>query len=158
MIVVADSTPLIALGRVGRLDLLRELFGRVLVPGAVYREIVEKGRGQRGALEVEAASWIERRELSSGKSVADALRKSLDDGESEAIALALELAADVVLIDERLGRAAAREFGLTVTGLVGVLIEAKRTGLETDPVPLALAIRNGGVWIGDDLIDLLASS
>ena len=58
-------------------------------------------------------------------------------------------------MDEKLGRATARSLGLRVTGLIGVLIEAKQMGILSDPVPLALSIRAAGVWIGDDLIELL---
>ncbi len=158
MMVVADSTPLIALARVGRLELLCDVFGRVIIPDAVWRETVEDSRGRTGASEISAAAWIERRALGAAAPLAEHLRQTLGDGESEAIALAQELHADVLLMDEKLGRAAARGLGLRVTGLIGVLIEAKKSGILPDAVPLARAIRAAGVWIGDDLIDLLRQS
>ena len=73
MIVVADSTPLIALARVGRLELLRDVFGRVIVPDAVWRETVQDGQGQSGASEISAASWIERRTLGDAAHLAEHL-------------------------------------------------------------------------------------
>ena len=155
MIVVADSTPLIALARVGRLHLLRDVFGRVIIPQAFWNETVQDGQGQSGAQEIRDASWIELRTLGAGKHVAQQLLQMLGDGESEAIALAQEMNADLLLMDEKLGRAAARALGLRLTGLIGVLIEAKKSGILPDAVQLAHSIRAAGVWISDDLIHLL---
>ncbi len=102
MIVVADASPLIALARIGRLELLREVFGTLLLPDAVWREVVESGVGRAGADAVLHADWIERRSVADGALVA-ALRCDLGAGEAEAIVLARETGAALVLMDERHG-------------------------------------------------------
>ena len=154
MIVVADSTPLIALSRVDRLRLLRDVFGEVTVPDAVWNELTGHGEPRAGAKEVASATWIVHRSVARTDLV-DALTLTLGRGEAEAIVLAQECHADVLLMDEKLGRAAAERLGLRVTGLIGVLIEARRHGLVTDAAALAESIRNQGVWLSDSLIEML---
>lgn len=155
MLVVADSSPLIALCRIGRLELLRELFGRLILPDAVWREVIESHPEKTGAAEIITASWIERR-LVSDTPLVSLLQQDLGAGESEAIVLARELKSDVLLIDERRGRAAAKRLGLTCTGLVGVLLEARRCGILSDPASVALELRTtAGFWISDELMELL---
>jgi len=85
--VVSNSTPLIALARIRRFQLLRELFGEINIPLAVYDEVVNAGKGRAGVIEVESADWIHYHQVSNSDLVAF-LRISLDAGEAEAIALA----------------------------------------------------------------------
>ena len=155
MIVVADSSPLIALCRIGRLVVLHDLFGQLIIPDAVWREVIESNPEKMGVHEFMSAAWIERRSVSDMPLV-QLLRQDLGAGESEAIVLAREIQAAVVLMDERRGRAAAKRLGLTCTGLVGVLMEARRTGVMPDPLAVAIELRDiAGFWISDDLMDLL---
>jgi len=86
------------------------------------------GEGQVGANEIKAASWIKTERVKNLELV-KALRQELDAGEAEAIALALEAHAELLLMDERLGRDTARHLGLRFIGLIGVLVEAKRRRL-----------------------------
>lgn len=130
MRVVSNASPLINLACIGMLDLLKQLYGEIYIPEAVWREVVVEGAGQPGAEEVKEADWIRRRSVHN-VSLVHALRQDLDAGESETIALALELEADFLIMDERLGRDTARYFGLDFTGLIGVFIEAKRRGFIT---------------------------
>ena len=156
MIVVADSSPLIALSRVGRLDLLHTLFGHLVLPDAVWAEVAESGPPLAGAAELLAATWIEHRAVKD-TALVNLLRQDLGAGESEAIVLARELQADVLLMDERLGRTAAKRLGLTVTGLVGILIEARQRGILADATALAEELKSSaGFWISDDLMKLIA--
>jgi uncharacterized protein len=155
MIVVADASPLIAVARVGRLDLLRSVFGQLLVPDAVWREVVEVGSEKAGTADVARAAWIERRAVAD-TSLVNLLKHDLGAGEAEAIVLAREAAADFVLMDERLGRSAARSLGLKVVGLVGVLIEARERGLITDADELVNQLhQKAGFWISADLRKLV---
>jgi predicted nucleic acid-binding protein len=89
MIVVADASPLIAMARIRRLDLLRSVFGQLLVPDAVWREVVEAGEDKAGTIDVTAANWIERRAIVDS-SLVNLLRHDLGAGEAEAIVLARE--------------------------------------------------------------------
>lgn len=141
MRVVSNTSPLINLARIARLDLLHQLYGELMIPEAVWDEVVVKGAGQAGADEVKAAFWI-KTQATTDKLLVRALRHELDAGEAEAIVLALETGADLLLVDERLGREIARHLGLRYIGLIGVLIAAKRQGLIMEIKPLLDALRS----------------
>jgi uncharacterized protein len=98
MKVVSNSSPLINLARIGQLNLLAHLFGRLLIPDAVWREVVEKGHGNPGADEINQAEWIERVAVSN-RQLVHSLLQELDPGEAESIALAVEINADWLLMD-----------------------------------------------------------
>jgi len=99
MIVVSDSTPLISLALVNQLELLHELYGKVLIPQAVYVEVVDQGGYRAGAVEVARAGWLSMEVVSIDSLNRVTPRSSqLHQGEIEAIALALQLKADVVLM------------------------------------------------------------
>lgn len=155
MIVVADSSPLIALCRIGRLELLHDIFGKLMIPDAVWREVSETDLEKAGAKEILSASWIERQSVRD-TSLVHLLRQDLGAGESEAIVLAREVNAAIVLMDERRGRAAATRLGLTCTGLVGILLEARRRGILPGSSGIAQELRDvAGFWISDELMELL---
>ena len=114
---------------IGRLQLLRSEFGEIWIPGAVKCEL-DRLHHADALKEIQQAfqeGWIRTKALASDQ-VARLLRATLDPGEAEAIALALELQADLILINEREGRLAAERAGLRVTGVLGVLLRAKNQG------------------------------
>ena len=125
MIVVSDASPLLNLAIIGHLDLLHQLYDEVVIPQAVYDEVVVIGREMPGASDVHNAQWIMTRQVKN-QPLITALRLQLDHGEAEAIALANELNADLLLVDERKARLVASQFGLKFTGLLGLLVEAKQ--------------------------------
>ena len=133
MIVVSNSSPLIALARIGRLNLLASLYKRILIPAETHHEVTVAGRGLSGAEEVRTAAWIE---VSQPKPSADpALLQpcgSLGAGERGTILLAKSLRADLVLLDEWKARRIAQGAGLAVVGCLGVLEAAARSGLVSD--------------------------
>ncbi len=141
MTVVSDASPLINLARIDKLDLLPRLYGELHLPEAVWQEVVIQGAGQPGAQEIQEASWIKRHAVAN-RPLVQALEQELDAGEAEAIALALELQAELLLMDERLGREVARHLGLRYIGLIGVLLEAKRKGLISALKPHLDALRD----------------
>ena len=98
------------------------------LPLAVYEEIVVKGIGQPGSEAIKTADWIEIRNCSD-KNLLRQLLLELDPGESEAIALAIELNTQNLLMDEKDGRAVAVRYHLKPIGILGILLEAKKTGL-----------------------------
>ena len=151
MSIVSNASPLINLARIDQLDPLQQLYGEVTVPEAVWREVVLEGAGQPGAKELETASWI-CVESVTNRELAQALQQELDAGEAEAIALSLQVGADFLLMDERLGRETAMHMGLHCVGLVGVLIEAKRKGLVASVRSLLDALQDvAGFWISEAL-------
>ena len=133
MIVVSNSSPLIALARIGRLNLLASLFQRILIPAEVQHEVTIAGRGLPGAEEVRKANWIE---VAPQKTLADPSLtqacQNLGAGERGAILLAKSLPADIVLLDEWKARRVAREAGLSMVGCLGILEAGARSGLVAD--------------------------
>lgn len=151
MSIVSNASPLINLARIGKLDLLRQLYGELVIPEAVWHEVVVKGVGQPGVDEIKAASWIKTQQVAN-RQLVQALRQELDAGEAEAIALTIETKAELLLMDERLGRETARHLGLRYTGLIGVLIEAKHKGLISKIKPHLDALRDmAGFRVSDAL-------
>lgn len=120
MIVVSDTSVLTSLIHVGQIILLQRLYGSVLIPQAVHRELARSHSALPPFLEVREA--FDRENVRR-------LAADLDLGEAEAIVLAKELRADLLLIDEKLGRQVALREGVSITGLVGVLVEAKHQQL-----------------------------
>lgn len=138
MIIVSDTSPITNLAAIGQLDLLRQLYGRVTIPQAVYNEMVCVGKDVPGTVEVQTLSWIQTIAVINYQQVIEiqAKQDSINLGETEAIILSLELKADLLLMDERLGRAVATSYGLNVAGLLGVLLLAKKQGLIPAIKPL----------------------
>jgi hypothetical protein len=151
MIVVSDASALINLARIGELGLLPQLYGEIVIPQAVWQEVVVEGAGQPGADAVGKASWISAKEVTN-EHLVRALRQDLDAGEAEAIALALELEAHLLIMDERLGRQTAGHLGVRYLGLIGVLIAAKRASLIVAVRPRLDALRDkAGFRVSDAL-------
>lgn len=125
--VVSNSTPLIALSRIGKLDLLREYFKEIIIPEAVYQEVVVAGGDLYGAKEIQKLDWVKVRKVKN-ELAAKALETIVDKGEAEAITLAAELESRLLLMDDAEGRKTAQGIGLRITGTVGVLLMAARDG------------------------------
>jgi len=135
MTVVSNTSPVTNLAGIGYLTLLQDLYGTITIPRGVFNEMVRIGKIVPGTLEVQTLSWITVCDVQDLERVR-ALRSILDLGEAEAIALALELSAELVLLDERPGRRLAQQLGLSVTGVLGVLLEAKAKQLIDEIKPL----------------------
>ncbi len=153
MIVVSNTSPLVNLAIVGQLDLLGQLYGKIVIPQAVYHEIVIRGAGQPGAVEIKTFDWIETCPVTD-QMLVTSLALELDIGEAEAIALAASLKADLLLLDERKGRLVASRLGLAYVGLLGVLVEAKHRGLVVELKPIIDdLITKAGFWISLQLYE-----
>ena len=133
MIVVSNSSPLVALARISRLNLLASIYKRILIPAEVHQEVTVAGLGLPGAEEVRRADWIE---VAPMKSRVDPLLaracQNLGAGERGAILLAKSLQADLILLDEGKARRVAREAGLSVMGCLGILEAGVGKGLVPD--------------------------
>jgi len=149
-IVVVNTTPLIALAEIRQFDLLRQLYGEILVPSAVRTEMLTGGSAGIGVEEFARAEFIRVCELESPRRCE--YWPDLDRGEAEVIALAEERQADLVIIDETLGRKHAQRLGLTVTGSMGILVKAKQVGLIPRVKPFLKMWRaTGRRWISESL-------
>lgn len=151
MIIVSDTSPINNLAAINHLHLLNQLYGTVFIPEAVYRELTDPNFPVAGATEVQTFDWIQTRTISD-RTIVETLSNELDIGEAEAIALAIEMKADQVLIDERRGRLVASRLNLRYTGILGVLVEAKSKGLIAEVRPLLDALINkAGFWVAEPL-------
>ena len=149
MIVVSDTSPISNLLQVGEIDLLRQVFGKIVIPTEVFVEICRIESHKEFLIKQD---WIKTATLSD-TNLKNSLLNNLDSGEAEAIALAVELKADYLLIDEIKGRQIAENYGIKVTGILGVLIKAKKDGLITELKPyLQRLVNDAGFWLNPKLI------
>lgn len=159
MLVVSNTSPIMNLAAVDLLDILRRQFGEVIVPEAVIEEL-RLDSGYPGTDKIRIAiseGWL-RQEVVENKQVALALRRELDNGEAEAIALALQLRAETILMDEREGRSVAKSMGLSPIGIIGILTRAKQDGDIVSVKEALNKLRNeAGFYITDALMkDILS--
>lgn len=153
MIVVANTSPLTNLAAIGQFDLLRRLYGQLHIGQGVWEELNAEGQRWPGRDDVAGADWIERHVVQN-RPLVTALQRDLDLGEAETIALALEVEASLVLLDEREARRAAKRLRLRVIGVMGLLLEAKECGAVKAVRPHLDALRQtAGFYLGDSLYD-----
>ncbi|MDR1979022.1 MAG: DUF3368 domain-containing protein [Synergistaceae bacterium] len=143
--VVSDSTPLIALLRIGRLDILKELYGTVIIPKAVREEVSIKNTRV-----LEGYGWIHVKSISN-VTAKEAFTSALHEGEVEVMLLAKEIAADLIIMDDGLARKHAKYLNLNVTGTVGVLLRAKRDGVISEIRPVLDDLIQFGFYISDNV-------
>jgi predicted nucleic acid-binding protein len=146
---VADAAPIIAFACIGRLALLPQVLGQVLVPETVARECLVTGQPGAEAIGKALAANLLIRHPDAEH--AGSAFPQLDAGETAAIRLAQNLKA-ALLIDERLGRAVARRLGVPVIGSLGVLIAGKRLGLIESVGSIITQMRENGYYIADALV------
>lgn len=141
MIIVSDTSPISNLILVDHIHLLPQLFGTVVIPEAVYQELLANGINHPVTKTIQVVDWLEVRSVINQQQV-EVLKRdyNLDPGEANAIALALELQATQLLIDERLGRLEAKRRGLRITGILGVLLAAKNKTLLSEVRPIMDAL------------------
>ncbi len=148
---VSNTGPLIALAKVDRLPLLEHLFGAVHIPPAVHRELLAKPGPEADRLDQALDTFIQVSERPTLAPAIEAATVGLDRGEQEAVALAY-LRGELLLIDDRLGRRAARELGVSLSGTAGVLIRAVEKLLAPDAIAVLEQMRSAGYWLSDDLL------
>lgn len=153
MIVISDTSAIVNLAVVGRLEILRELFGKVLIPQAVRREAAMANPAVLRQTNLLNLAWIETAAITNRPLLA-AIQPQLDAGEAEAVVLAVETKADLLLMDERRGRRIATDLGLRVIGLLGVLVEAKHRKLLPSVKPLLDdLVARAGFWVSQSLYE-----
>lgn len=155
MIVVSDTTPLIGLASIGRLNLLQELFDEVFIPQAVYDETVTYGKIDGSAKkEVENAKWIRVVKVKDRLAV-NVLLDEMDLGEVETIILAVELEAEWVLMDERKGRRKLSQLNIPKVGTLGILLRAKELKLIKNLQEEIIKLQKIGFSMSQSLIDAI---
>ncbi len=148
--IISNTTPIITLLTISKLELLKELYGKLIIPQGVFEEI-EEGKNKDYYTDLSLIDWIEIKTIS----YREPLRyiSDLDKGEAEVIVLANEVKADLVIIDEKLGREYATHFNLKLTGTIGVLLKAKELGLINKIKPLLQTMKENGIWLNQKFIN-----
>lgn len=158
MIIVSDTTPLISLMKIDRLDLLQQLFGEVHIPSAVFEELVSNSRFPNESRQIRECIFIKKVNVTAVHSV-DLLRRStgLDAGESEAIVLSDSMDASLLLIDEAKGRQIAMQMGIQIMGTIGVLLVAHKDNIlsEEEVLKCIETLKITGRHISDKLYEQL---
>lgn len=155
--VIVNSTPLLVLGNIGRLDILCSLYEQIEIPAAVYREVTEKNDDASKAL-LAASDWIKVRTV---ENIADyaMYQAKLHAGEVETMIIAQKpVKADLVILDDMAARKTAKYLGLTVTGTMGVLVKAKQKQIIPAVKPILDEIMRNGFYISEKVVKMVLKS
>lgn len=148
MTAACNTSPLILLAKIGREALLSQLYETILIPGSVLTEVEEKP----GAETARIQSLMQHRQVQlrhAGERGLEAVPADLGAGEREAIAVAIEEGADLVILDEQKGRQVARSKGLRVTGTIGIIVEARGRNLLSSVRRELDHLVEAGLWIDE---------
>jgi uncharacterized protein len=121
MLVVSDTSPITNLIQINLLNILKDIYGQIVIPQTVYDELCEIESQKKI---IDEQSWIHILSAQN-TSLVSSLETELDSGESESIALSIEIHADYLIIDEIKGRQKAESMGIRIVGLLGTLLKAK---------------------------------
>jgi predicted nucleic acid-binding protein len=155
MLIICDSSPLIALAKCGKLNILDSLFDAVLIPEQVFHEFSVSGKPEAAAI----AAWARGKVDKPGETyLLKANDLSLGPGETAAIALYWEKSADFLLIDERKGRKVASQNGIQIIGIAGILLAAKNKGLISAVKPFLDLLLHSSYYISDSLYRIALKS
>lgn len=149
--VICNTSPLLYLHQIGRLEILRDLYGRVRIPNAVKAELQAGAERGVSVPDVNKTEWLDVtpvRDSSLLPAVID-----LGAGEAEVIALALAAPGSLLILDDALGRRIARLNGLALTGTLGILVKAKEQGLLPKVSPVIEELRQTTIYLSPFLID-----
>lgn len=151
--VVVNTTPLIALSHVGQLDILKKLYGEIIIPEAVYKELSAKSESVCKKAVDRSLDWI-RVDGVKNQMAKSMYKTQLHDGEVEVMILSKEIEADVVIIDDANAKKHAKYLQLPVTGTLGVLIKAKKEGYVGELKPILYQMVEKGIYVSQELIEL----
>lgn len=147
--VVSNTTPIISLLKIDKLEIFKNLYDEIMIPEEVFNEI-EAGKHKEFYVDLTKIKWIKIKKIKDNDALSYFL--DLDKGEAEAIVLAKEQKADLIILDESLGRFHAKHTGLKVTGTIGLLLKAKQLGLIPEIKPLLLELKSKNVWFGANFL------
>jgi uncharacterized protein len=151
MLIVSNTSPLSNLAFIDEIKFVQKIYPRVLIPPIVHIELMRLPKNQPTIMNLVDTGWLEIK-FPQNVPLVKTLNQSLDPGEAEAIALAIELNADRLLIDERLGRNIAKQYGLKIRGILGILVHLKEQGLIPATKPILDRLRReAGFRVGQEL-------
>lgn len=151
--VIINSSPLIVLFKSQQAELLPQLFAEILVPSGVFEEVTMSGEDDAASRQLPGISWIKRVEITA---IAPEIAAwDLGKGESQVLSLALKTSANSAAIVDDTARRCGQALGITTIGTGGILIRAKRRGLIKNVSSGIEALRNAGLWLSDNVVNLL---
>ena len=151
--VIINSTPLIALSHINKLNLLKMLYNQVYIPQAVFDEISVKEDSICKIQVEQSLDWIKVLKIKNTMAK-EFFKAQLHDGEVEVMILAKEICANLVVIDDKNAKKHAKYLGLNVTGTLGILLKAKQQGFIQEIKPLLMELRDKGIYISDNIINI----
>lgn len=152
-VIISNSSPLINLSKINKLGLIGKLFKKIIIPEAVYNELIVQGSAKSGSKRIKElieAGIIEVKKAENLNFV-KALEKDLDYGESEVIALALEMNAELIILDEADARRIAALYNLRKVGFIGILLKSQNEGFINNAIELLDLAIEKGFWINRKL-------
>lgn len=149
--VIVNSTPLITLSKLRHIFILRELYEEIIIPTAVKNEVTTKNDLASQDI-LDNLSWI--KVMDCAKFNRAAFSSRLHAGEMEMIVLAMELNADLVIVDDKPARKAANALGFNITGTLGVLVKAKTNGIIKAVSPFIESMREINIYLSDNAIEM----
>lgn len=147
--VISNTTPILSLLKLEKLYLLEELYQKIIIPTAVYDEI-ENGKDKPFYKNLKEFDWILIQSIKYQPTLKYIF--DLDEGEAEVLILADEIQADLVILDELLGRRYAKQLDFKLTGTIGILLKSKEMGLISEIKPLLNELIEKGTWLNPSLI------
>ena len=152
MLIVADTTPIISLIKIGLLELLNSMYGEIILPEAVFNELISNPSMSGEAEVIRKSSYLKVKRIGNEFAV-KLLQKQLNlgAGESEAIVLADTLKADLLVIDERKARGIAKSMGINITGTLGILVDAKKQNRIEKLKPFLEELMSNNIRISEKL-------
>lgn len=159
MIVVSDSSPLIALAKIDSFPLLQRLYGSLVISSEVYAEVVVAGAGLAGAINTSTSAWIEVRQIKNSADLNAAKAQfGLGMGELSTMILAKEIHADLVILDDLAARKLAQKEGFKVQGCIAILEACYRKGFLPDLRHAYEQLLKRGVYLNRELLDFSLKS
>lgn len=150
--IIVNSTPIISLCSIGRIELLKNMYEKIYIPYGVYEEVCIEGSSKVGANLIEKNSFIIINKIQN-EEAKRFFKTSLHKGEVEVMILAEEMKADLCIIDDLLARKYAKYLGLQVTGTLGILLKAKEYGLIKEVKPYLNDLISNGIYISEKIYD-----
>ncbi len=151
--VIVNSSPLIVLFKSQQAELLPQLFASILVPEGVFEEVTMVGENDAASRQLPSVSWIQRVEIT--VIAPEVAAWDLGNGESQVLSLALKTPDVAAIVDDRAARRCGQALGITTIGTGGLLVRARRRGLINSISSGIEALRDAGLWISDNMVNLL---
>lgn len=148
--VISNATPLIALNKIGKLDLLKQIYGEIIIPYAVYEEVILESNIKDSNDFVKESGFINIMNIKN-EEAKRLFVTSLHKGEVEVMILAKEMEADICVIDDLLARKYAKYYNIKITGTIGIFLKAKELGIITNIKPIMDELISSGIYIDNKL-------